>query len=389
MVNKPLARARLITQGVAAPVPSNVPSGTPAHAQEIAARFGATQGQDFPGAISALAYRMGTAGAVDAVRAAFNQALLVRGYPMRGTVFVTSAEDLTWITQLCGVQPLKSMAKNRPRLGLEDAHVDQAAQIVHEIAGERGATRAQLFEAFEHSGIPMTPGNGYHLLRSMLHAGTVVYGPIAEESTRIENNVMLAQDWLPTATDLEFKFNGEQRAAITELLRRYLNSHGPATLRDFAWWSKLPLGKIRQAFTDIAGDYVSWTDAPDAVGAVGAPGSTTKGEELWIRGDALETIAEHEKDANKPRLLAAFDEIILGYQDRMYIVPAEHHEALVPGNNGVFRQSVIASGEVVGFWKRQGTASKRKLVIEEFKPFSETRAKQVQAKFNAYPFAGA
>ena len=383
MVNKPLARARLVTQGVAAPLDVDVDAGTPEHAQAIAARFAATQGQDFPGAISSLAYRMGAPGAVDAVREAFNQGLIVRGYPMRGTVFVTSAHDLAWITQLCGVQNLKSMERNRPNLGLDNSHVDQAAEIVHEIAGARGATRAELFEAFEAAGIPMGPGNGYHLVRSMLHAGTVVYGPIAEESNRVENHVMLAKDWLPAGTDLEGTFNGDQHAATTELLRRYLDSHGPATLRDFAWWSKLPLGKIRKAFADIASNYVSWH------AVTGAPGNTAPGEELWVREDALELIAEHEKDANKPRLLAAFDEIILGYQDRMYIVPEDHHAALVPGNNGVFRQAVYASGEVVGFWKRQGAASKRKLVIEEFKPLSTTRAKQVQTRFKAYPFASA
>ena len=49
MVNKPLARARLITQGVAVPLESKAPAGTPEHAQEIASYFAATQGQDFRG----------------------------------------------------------------------------------------------------------------------------------------------------------------------------------------------------------------------------------------------------------------------------------------------------------------------------------------------------
>lgn len=385
MVNKPLARARLITQGVAAPLAVEAEQGTAAHAAEIAALFGATQGQDFPGVISSLAYRLGTPSAVETVFQAFEQGLLVRGYPMRGTVFLTAAEDLAWMTELCGKGPAKSAERNRPSLGLDNSHVDQAAQIIHDIAVDGGSTRAELFEAFERDGIPMGSGCGYHLLRALLHNGTVAYGPIAGEGARLENRVMLADSWLPKDSDLEARFNGEEHAAIVELLRRYLNTHGPATLRDFAWWSKLPLGKIRKAFTDIESDYVSW----DAV--VGAPGNAdaAPGEEMWVREDALPAIAEYDKKANKPRLLAAFDEIILGYQDRMYIVPEEHHAALVPGNNGVFRQAVVASGEVVGFWKRQGPAKKRKLVVEEFKPLSATREKQVQARFNAYPFATA
>src|SRR5699024_1425814 len=100
-------------------------------------------------------------------------------------------------------------------------------------------------------------------------------------------------------------------------------------------------------------------------------------------------VVEHEKSANKPRLLAAFDEVILGYPDRMYIVPEAHHADLVPGNNGIFRQAVIASGEVIGFWKRQGSANTRTSVMEEFKPLSSTRAKQRQAQFDVYSFATA
>src|SRR5699024_6860389 len=114
-----------------------------------------------------LAYRMGTGGALDAVREAFNSGLIVRGYPMRGTVFVTSSADLAWITQLCGAPRIKAMEKNRPRLGLNNSHVDLATQIIHEVAGKRFISRAVLFEAFVPAGIPMTHCNVYHLVRSM------------------------------------------------------------------------------------------------------------------------------------------------------------------------------------------------------------------------------
>ena len=46
---------------------------------------------------------------------------------------------------------------------------------------------------------------------------------------------------------------GDRIAAVAEFLRRYLTSHGPATLRDFAWWTKLPLGEIRRALPLIVG----------------------------------------------------------------------------------------------------------------------------------------
>ena len=35
--------------------------------------------------------------------------------------------------------------------------------------------------------------------------------------------------------------------ALAELARRYFTSHGPATWRDFAWWSGLRAGDAREA----------------------------------------------------------------------------------------------------------------------------------------------
>ena len=57
---------------------------------QVAAAFGAHQGQDLPGVVASLALR--TPGGTDAVTDAFTAGTVVRGYPMRGTVFAVAAE---------------------------------------------------------------------------------------------------------------------------------------------------------------------------------------------------------------------------------------------------------------------------------------------------------
>ena len=92
---------------------------------------------------------------------------------------------------------------------------------------------------------------------------------------------------------------------------------------------------------------------------------------------------------DRPQLLPPFDEMILGYPDRTYIVPAEHHATLVPGNNGVFRSAVVAGSRVVGYWRRKGQKGKRSLVLEPFGVMSEARENKVRAVFEQYPHANA
>src|SRR5690606_32274848 len=100
-----------------------------------------------------------------------------------------------------------------------------------------GAPRGELFEAWNAAGIDTTGGRGYHLLVHLISTGTAAYGPWTGTDTAVVD----AATWLPAGSGLEERFNGDRTAATAELLLRYLQSHGPATLRDFAWWTKLPL----------------------------------------------------------------------------------------------------------------------------------------------------
>ena len=105
-----------------------------------------------------------------------------------------------------------------------------------------------------------------------------------------------------------------------ELLHRFVQSHGPVPLQDFAGWSGLPLRDAKAAAAANAG----------RVRAV-----ATEVGELW----ATETLAQQmagDGFATHPVVVTpGFDEFILGYKDRGLQVPdgamRTAPSAVVPG----------------------------------------------------------
>lgn len=92
MTHRHLAGTRILAQGLAGPQRWADPTA-------VARAFAAHQGQDLPGVLASLALRSG--GELAPVLAAFEEGMIVRGYPMRGTVFAVEAGTLRWLTELC------------------------------------------------------------------------------------------------------------------------------------------------------------------------------------------------------------------------------------------------------------------------------------------------
>lgn len=379
MTTRHLAGLRILAQGLAGPSRSDDPA-------EIARRFAASQGQDLPGVLSSLALRSG--GEIGPVLAALDAGEVVRGYPMRGTVFAVAADTLAWLTELCVEGPLRAAIARRDQLGLDDAQVERGREVLEEVAaphsgpGGRGVLRAELRSAWEASGLAWAGGRGYHLLAELVSMGHACYGPWREGETA----VVLARTWLPAGRDLEGAFNGDRTAAAAELARRYLTTRGPAGERDLAWWSKLPLGLLRDALPRVEAELESgFADADGRLHASADAARGGDGERLFWRPGLLEEYAALEKETMRELLLPGFDELVLGYRDRLYLMDEDRHRALVPGNNGVFRKSALRRGELVGTWSAKGSGARRRLEVVPLRPVSEAQHRRFGRLFDDFP----
>jgi hypothetical protein len=294
---------------------------------------------------------------------------------MRGTVFAVAAEDLAWMTALCADPPLRAQVGRRAQLGLDDVRVERMRDLVLTAlaTAPRGMSRQDVFALWESEGLPATKGRGYHVLSHLVMRGDLAYGPWGGK----DNAVVDARRWLPSGSGLEERFGGDRVAATGELLVRYLSSHGPATLRDFAWWTKLPLGLIREAFPQVKDQVEALEGLEDSAG-----------ETRYARPGLLGDRVEHGADADALFLLPGFDEMVLGYPDRTVAVREEHHDRLVPGNNGVFQKAVLRRGEIIGLWKRSGRAGKRTLEVDPFGRMPKVARDQAERAHRTFPHVG-
>lgn len=270
---------------------------------------------------------------------------------MRGTLHVTLAEDLGWILSLTAERMESGLATRHRQLEITTADVEKVRELALALLAEQDGrvSRDELFAAFEQAGQGTKVQRGYHLLFLLCLQGTLVQGPI--NSTAGNGNsqsFVSAEAWIknPRAMDRE--------QALAELALRYFSSHGPATLKDFQWWSKLTLKDINTGLTQIK-DQLAIVEC--------------NGVSYWLAPETAELLGGTVPGARSLLLLPGFDEYLLGYTDRSAALAPHHAPLTVPGGNGVFKATVVAGGKVAGTWRKaQGAAEKQRQLSDVVLP---------------------
>ncbi len=337
-----IARLRLAAQGILPTTATTSTSPTPGPV-DVVRSLTALQGQDFPGALWSIGLRSGSTRT--AVEAAFNSGELVRSNPLRGTLHVTAAEDLGWILSLTAERMLQSQATRHRQLGITTADLAQVRALALALLDRSGgrATREALFAEFEQAGQGTKAQRGYHFLFLLCLEQTLVQGPLNDGGSG--QFYVSSREWIKNPRTLD------RADALAELTLRYFLSHGPATVQDFQWWSKLTLKDIRAGLDGVRGRL----EVLECNGA-----------EYWLAPETAELLGgpESRKPINGARsvlLLPGFDEYLLGYTDRTASLAPEHAPLTVPGNNGMFKATIVAGGRVAGTWRKaQGAAEKQR-----------------------------
>ncbi|WP_172829681.1 winged helix DNA-binding domain-containing protein [Microterricola viridarii] len=316
----------------------------------------ALQAQDLAAATWAVGARSpGTT--LAGVRAAIDAGEIVRSWPMRGTLHFVPGEDLGWMQRLTTARLLQQARLTHERQGLTEPVYEQARQVaVAALSGGRSLGRDAFQALLEQNGIDTAANRGYHLIWHLAQTGTLCWGPTAGNAQEL----VLLDEWVPHPRRLEHE------EALGEFLLRYIRGHGPATLADFVWWSKLTVAEAKRGL-QVARPQLAERRIGDASYWVAA-------ELDGVAPDA----AQRRRFASSAWLLPAFDEYFLGYRDREASAAPEHHERIVPGRNGVFQPIAVAGGRVVGTWRRRmlGTAAAGQRLGIDVVPFEAVSAAQ-------------
>lgn len=293
--------------------------------------MGALQAQDYESGLWAIGARM-----TNTTRADIEQALarreIVRTWPMRGTWHFIPAADVRWMQDLLAARLLPAIRRRSADFGFDEATVSRGRNlVVKTLEGGRSLPREQLVQRLAEAGFRVESQAGNHLLRRFGNEGLLCNGLMAGK----EPTFTLRDEWVSKPAKLD------RDAALAELALRYLRSHGPATLQDFVWWTGLSVSDARTA--------IAAADAKLTRRVISE-------REHWFTGDAdAPTVSAVE-------LLPAFDEHLLGYENRSAVLDDDRADSVCPGGNGVFRPTLVMQGRVAGLWKKK--ESTKALTIE-------------------------
>lgn len=318
------------------------PSGS---AADVVRWLTCTQAQDYPGALTSVALRTAD-GTRAGVEAALDAGEVVRSWPMRGTLHLVAAEDLPWMLSLTTERLMRAVGPRRALLGLEDSDVERARELaVTALAGGRRLSRDELTAVWAAAGLLGVGQRAYHLIWSLSQTGTLCFGPVRGT----EQLLVLLEEWVPHPRA------PEREEALGEWALRYFTGHGPATLKDFANWTKLVMKDVRAGL---------------ALAAPQLERLVVDGVEHWMGTGTAEALTAARERAEGVVLLPGFDEYLLGYTDRRAVLAPEHADRICPGGNGMFSPTVIDGGQVVGTWRRVGSGARRRIEATPFTAFA-------------------
>jgi hypothetical protein len=307
---------RVTAERCAAQLLGGDPAGS---AEEVAGRLLAIQAQDLRGARLAIRARSAGLSASDVDSALTRRSLIVT-WLNRGTLHLVRSEDYWWLHPLTTPQLRTGNSRRLAQEGVPPEDAERAVATVRAALAAGGPlTRSQLRERVAAAGVRTEGQAMVHILALASIRGLIVRGPAAGR----DQAFVLARDWLgapPPAMSRE--------AALGELARRYLAGHAPASDRDLAQWAGIGL-----------------RDARLGLGRCGAVQRT----------DGLAELPASPQRAAAalppPRLLGAFDPLLLGWASRDPIVGPHRHIITV---NGLFRPFAFAGGLAVATWNIAG-----------------------------------
>ena len=328
---------------------SHLLSESPARtAAQVVTTLGAMQAQDYGSAVWAMGCRIPDSKAADIERA-IRDRTIVRTWPMRGTLHFVPADDARWMLTLLTPRVIASTATRVRQLELDDATFAKAERtLVKALRGEKRFTRENALRTLERAKISTAGGRGYHMLFRLSMQGLLCGGPREGK----QQTFVLLDEWLPKAKSLE------RDKALALLARRYFGGHGPATVRDFVWWSGLKVAEAKAALASVATELEC--HRVDGVERWQAPGLS-----------AAATAGVH--------LLPGFDEFLLAYRERGAVIEAVHVNKVVPGGNGVFLPMMVRDGRIIGTWRRVITKDGVRVTLEPFVPLAKSALKAFEA----------
>jgi hypothetical protein len=327
--------------------------------EEAVGRLLGVQAQDYGPATWAVGARV--AGATESsVEEAFSAGRILRTHVLRPTWHFVLPADLRWLLTVTAPRIRARDARRYAELGLDEATLRRAHEVFNAaLRGGHALTRAELAAELAGSGISTEGQRLPYLLMSAELDALVCSGPRRGR----HQTYMLLGERAPDAERLP------RDDALGELAARFFAGHGPATVKDLAWWASLTQAEARAGISR-AGGRLRREEAD--------------GLELWSATDAADGSDVVRADtAPAVHLVQGYDEIIIGHSETRWLL-ARPGSSWVIATPPVGRLVVLLDGRVAGFWRR--TLRRDEVVVEPelLDPFGEAQLGALEAEAARY-----
>ncbi|HKR99723.1 MAG TPA: crosslink repair DNA glycosylase YcaQ family protein, partial [Candidatus Dormibacteraeota bacterium] len=263
-------------------------SGTPARDPvSVVERLLAVQAQDGRGARLAIRARSTGLTVADTERALTTERSLLITWLNRGTLHLVRTEDYWWLHALTTPQLRTGNARRLEQEGVSPDAAERDVKVITRALAGGPLTRYELRDRVAAAGVPVQGQALIHLLFLASLRGHIVRGPMHG----IHHAYVLTGDWIGPAHKVD------RDRALTQLAIRYLAGHGPASDRDLAKWAGISLGVARSALRSAG-------ESLDESGGL---------SNIKRRGPA--------PPLPRPRLLGAFEPVLLGWASREPVLP--------------------------------------------------------------------
>jgi len=324
--------------------------------QEIVHHLGAMQAQDYSMAKWAIGSRCDAS--EKEIEEAINSAKIIRTHILRPTWHFVSAEDIYWMLDISGPQVKPMTISAAKKFGYDTKMLEQIKVSIEKLlAGNNHLTRDEIMQELN---IKKTSSGDFLSAAIMMNAeldGLVCNGK--RKGKQITYALLEERVSKP-----KNKLSREE--GLAKLALRYFESHGPATVLDFSWWSgfsptvcKSTINAIKLQLNCI----------------------TIDNQDYWL-GKTNPDVGHFQESVH---FLPAFDEILISYKTREASILIEHQSKAFT-NNGIFKPIIIENGKVIGTWKRtikkdhtkietqffnETAMHKKKILFEAIKPFEK------------------
>ena len=324
----------------------------------------AVQSQDFLGAKWGLGQR--TKRASDAsIERAYDEGRILRTHVMRPTWHFVLPDDIRWLLDLTAPRVRAILAPYDRKLEIDAALRRRSAKLLAKALRDgQYRTRKEISLIYADGGIEATGQRLGHIVSHAELDGLICSGPMRGKQH--------------TYGLLDERASGSRRIlgdeALAELALRFFSGHGPATVKDCAWWSGLTQADVRAGIASVGN---------------GLTRESIARTEYYFAPDA----GRLSMQGRLVHLLPNYDEYLIAYRDESQSLA----RGRVPiRSDALAEHFVMLDGRIVGGWRRTVTkngfharvllfgshdAEFVEAVHDEFARFSSFLAKPVSVEF--------